>query len=82
MTEEEVNRLTERISDEFDAVTDNGNNGSALFWDIHIIADLIFSELRQSYTANRLTRAEFDGLKEFFNTHMEKVANIHLKEGD
>lgn len=49
MTEEEVNRLTRRILDEFDAVTDNGNNGSALFWDIHIIADLIFSELRKSH---------------------------------
>ena len=81
MTNDEINRFRKMINDWFDGVTDNGNTGSPLFWDICLISEEINKELRESYLTHQITNSDVDRIKALFNERMDEVIDIHIKEG-
>ena len=81
MTNDEINRFRKMINDWFDGVTDNGNTGSPLFWDIYLISEEINKELRESYLNHQITNSDVDRIKALFNERMDEVIDIRIKEG-
>lgn len=80
MTAEETQKIIKKIEDGFEDIRDNDNHGYYLFWDIFQLSEEINKELRQSYLTKEITKDEVNGVKVFFNAHMDEVIDIHIRE--
>ena len=80
MTAEETQKIIKKIETGFEDIRDNDNHGYYLFWDISQLSEEINKELRQSYLTKKINKNEVNGIKVFFNAHMDEIIDIHIKE--